>query len=149
MENESSAKIDQDRFDIREYSFKDRPFIFKTWKNALYFGNSWFREIPDQIFDAKYHKIIDFILHKPNVVVKVCCLKEASDVILGYAVLEKAKDNILHFTFVKDSWRGLGIARELCFIGNDSIKICTHLTKIGKTIKYKKNLVFNPFLQGE
>lgn len=72
--------------------------------------------------------------------IKVACLKDSPDVILGYAVYE---GHCLHWVQCKQAWRGIGIAKLLC---PETITTVSHLTRLGKTLMFKKNLVFNPFI---
>lgn len=125
---------------IRSILPEDRNFILATFLRGLYYGDSWFTLIPKQSFMEHYHKVIDYLLAKPGVQVKVACLKDTPDVILGYSILS---NDTVHFVFVKKNWRGIGIARDLV---PNSTKVTTHLTKVGLSILVKKGLTFNPFL---
>lgn len=125
---------------IRDMQPEDKNFIYASWLRGLYYGESWFSLIPKNEFMQHYHKVIDFILNKPTVTIKIACLKEDADVILGYAVFEKDK---LHWVFVKKNWRTIGIARDLV---PSTTKTVTHLTKVGVSILHKHNLSFNPFV---
>lgn len=71
--------------------------------------------------------------------VKVACLEEEPDVVLGYAVYE---GETLHWVFVKKAWRKLEIASKLV---PKKISRITHITKLGKSLK-DKEWVFDPFL---
>lgn len=124
----------------RDYRPEDRNFILATFLRGLYYGESWFTLIHKQAFMEHYHKVIEYLLSKPTISIKVACLKEDQDVILGYAILEP---ELVHFAFVKKNWRGIGIARDLV---PSTTKVTTHLTRIGLSILNKKSLTFNPFL---
>lgn len=117
----------------------DEPFVYKTWLQGLKFGNSWYKLIEDKAYYSVYHKVIEAIILKKEVTVLVACLKEDSEVILGYSVFEP---NRFHWVHIKKKWRGIGLARDLF---PKDIKIVTHLTSVGKNILLKHNLVFNPF----
>ncbi len=126
---------------IRAYKPEDKSFILATWLRGLFYGDSWFKEIPKNVFMLKYHTIIEAILAHPKTVVYVACLKEDADVILGYAVL--GPDNIAHWVFTKSAWRGIGIAKSLI---PQATQVATHLTRVGLSIIRKSNkIVFNPF----
>ncbi len=78
----------------------------------------------------------------PNVNVKIACLKEDENVVLGYSVARKINEvNILDFVFVKSAWRGIGIAKSLV---PSPLHVVTSLTKSGKALK-PKEVIFNPF----
>lgn len=118
----------------------DKNFIMATWLKGLKHGNDWFNAIDQEVYFNTYNKIIEAILDSPGVQIKVACLKEDPDVILGYSVF--AADR-LDWVFCKKIWRGIGIARSLV---PESIKTVSHLTVVGKSILRKRDgIKFNPF----
>lgn len=117
----------------------DVSFIFSTWLKGLKFGNSWYRLIDDKTYYHVYHQVVESILSNPATQVKIACLQDAPDVILGYSVYIGDK---LHWVHVKKAWRKIGIAKDLV-PGN--ITTVSHLTDVGKIIFLKKKLTFNPF----
>jgi hypothetical protein len=119
----------------------DKNFVMSTIMKGLYYGESWFSEIPKQTFMIEYHKVIEFLLNKPTTHVVVACLREDPDVILGYSIC--TAPDIAHWVFIKKSWRGIGIANSL--VPKD-VRYATHLTKTGLSIIRKKNIDFNPFM---
>lgn len=124
---------------IRDFSPSDKNFILATFLRGLFYGESWFSLIDKKIFMEHYHKVVEYILNKPGISIKIACLSEDADVILGYAIYENDK---LHWTFVKKNWRNIGIAKDLV---PSNITTVTHLTKVGLSIIHKKSLQFNPF----
>lgn len=126
---------------IREYLLGDRNFILATWLRGLYYGDTWFREIPKDLFMENYHRVLEALLSKSSVKVRVACLKDDPEVILGYAVVSPGE---LHWLFVKSAWRGIGIAKSL--VPEDTHTV-THLTKVGLGIlkRYPGQVIFNPF----
>lgn len=125
---------------IRDYLPGDRNFILATWLRGLYYGDSWFREIPKDIFMDNYHRALEGILASKAVSVRVACLKDDPEVILGYAIVSSGA---LHWLFVKSAWRGIGIAKSL--VPSDTSTV-THLTKVGLGIlKKHPGVIFNPF----
>lgn len=128
---------------IRPGYENDRPFIMATWLRGLYYGNSWFKEIDKDTFMKNYHDVITDILKFQTTVVNVAAFKDDPDVVLGYAVIGLAYQKpILHWVFVKQVWRKLGIAQSLVPQDTDT---ATHMTAMGKKIK-PKSMLFNPFL---
>lgn len=121
---------------IRQASPLDIPFIYATWLKGLYYGNDWFREMDKEVFFANYHKVIETILQRSGV--RVACLEDEPDVILGYSVVYA--QFTLHWVFVKRSWRKMGIAKRLV----EDANTCTHLTELGKKINNGR-LKFDPF----
>lgn len=130
--------------EIRDLKPLDVHFVYATWLKGLYYGNDWFREIPQDLYFERYHPVVGAILKKPGVFVRVACLKDETDVILGYAVLERKTDTAttLHWAFTKQAWRKIGIMKSLIPEGVTQV---SHLTKIGKALK-PTHWQFNPFL---
>lgn len=140
----------KDLIQTRDYRPTDRNFILATWLRGTYYGDSWFSEIPKNIFMEQYHKILESFLLRPGVNIKVACLKEEPEVILGYAVSRNIKNgeadiSVLDWVFVKAAWRKIGIAKMII---PSRINTCTHLTKAGLSILKQKlpNVIFNPFV---
>lgn len=123
---------------IRDWKVGDENFILSTFLRGLYYGNDWFKEIPKDLFMTKYHDIIEYLLAKPNTVVKIACLKEDEDVILGYSI---HRDSILDFIFVKKAWRKKGIGKALLPLTFTKV---SHLTKVGRALK-PTSCIFDPF----
>lgn len=127
---------------IRDINDNDKNFIYASWLRGLYYGDSWFSLIPKSIFMGAYHGFIQLVLDRKNTVVKIACLKDDPDVILGYAVLTPSVKAI-NWVFVKKAWRTIGIAKQLV---PSEFKVATHLTKVGLSIASKKDIIFNPFV---
>ncbi len=127
-------------YDIRAAKPEDLNFVRASFRNGLYYGNSWFNLIPYPIFKRHYRPVIEAIIAKNDV--WVACLKDDPDVILGYGIVSKDFTTI-HWTHVKDKFRKMGIARAL--LPQYPVYI-THLTAVGKLLMPKfENCVFNPF----
>lgn len=125
---------------VRDATPGDRNFILATWLRGLRFGNDWFRIIPSDIYFTAYHAYIEAILAKPNTTVKIACLKDDTEVVLGYAVYTGDR---LDWVFVKQAWRAIGLAKSLV---PQSITSVSHLTKVGLSLlKRRPNVIFNPF----
>jgi hypothetical protein len=138
-----------DLITVRDSTADDHRFIMATWLRGLYYGDSWFSAIPKGIFMANYHALLERLLAN-GAKVRVACLKDSPDVILGYAVTRKMAVGtqvvtILDWVFVKTAWRKIGIAKLL--VPQDT-QACTHLTKSGQAILKAKmpQVVFNPFI---
>lgn len=126
--------------EIRDFISDDRPFIKATWLKGLRYGNDWFRLIDSKAYFKVYGEMLERLLDDPSTQVRIACLKEGKDVILGYSV---SKGNTLHWVQVKENWRNIGIAKRLVPSTTDTV---THLTKVGLCIfKKHRNIIFNPF----
>jgi hypothetical protein len=126
--------------ELREGRQEDFKFITKTFTSGLYFGNDFFKEVPKEIFFNYFPILVNELLSVSSV--KVACLKEDPDVILGYSLFRGSR---LHWIYVKQAWRKNGISKLLVPL---EINTCTYLTKVGKSLK-PKEWIFNPFLIGE
>lgn len=134
--NSELAKL----YEIRDYTEADKAFVMATFLRGLYYGDSWFSIIPKQIFMDNYKLIAEALLAKN--IIKIACLKEDKDVILGYSILSNDFNNI-HFVYVKSAFRRQGIGKSLL----PQFPLCvTHLTTLGKSLLPKfNNCIFNPF----
>ena len=72
---------------IRDFRPEDKNFILSTFLRGLYHGGSCFSIMNKQTFMEHYHGVAESLLASPNTKVKVACLKEDLDVILGYTML--------------------------------------------------------------
>lgn len=118
----------------------DKNFILATFLRGLYYGNYWWNDVPKQIFMDNYKIVAEELLQQS--MVKVACLKEDSDIILGYSILS-TDFQVIHWVFVKSSWRQKGIAKNLLPKYPSAV---THLTKLGlKLLSKYENTVYNPF----
>lgn len=143
QENDSPVLYKKDLITVRDYVPADRNFILASWLRGLYYGSTWFSEIPKGIFMANYHNVLERILSHTATVIKIACLRDEPETILGYSVYrEGAGICALDYVFVKSRWRRIGIARDLVPV---NMQYCTHLTKLGKVLK-PQGCVYNPFL---
>lgn len=129
-------------YEIRDMKIEDTNFIMATFMNGLYYGDSWFSQIPKKIFTDNYSKVAEAFVSTKNTVIKVACLKEDVDVIIGYSILSLNYQTI-HFVYVKEAWRNKGIAKSLT--PRYPIAV-THMTALGRILLPKlEGAVFNPF----
>lgn len=103
-------------YTFRPYTLDDIPFIQSSWGKSYYqegFGNTLFRA---EEFHGFHRPLRESVLNKPNATVIVCSAKDDPNFILGFSIVEKPINNpllILHYIYVKYSFRGEGIGREL------------------------------------
>lgn len=134
--------LKKDLVSIRGPHPEDVNFIYASWLRGLYYGNTFYGEIPKDIFMANYHKVLEVLLSKATV--RVACLKDDPEVILGYSITRYTStgDVALDWIFVKSAWRRIGIGKSLV---QDNTNVVTHMSKVGKSLK-PMNWVYNPFL---
>lgn len=132
----------QGLYNIRDATKEDHNFIFSSFLNGLYHGDSWFSQIPRRIFMDNYKKIIQTAVVSSKITIKIACLPEDTNVIIGYSILS-ADFKAVVWVFVKPRWRKKGIARSLV---PKSPEVVTHLTELGRILLPKlPETVFNPF----
>lgn len=128
-------------YHVRDYKESDKSFILSTFLRGLYYGDSWFSLIDKKIFMDNYKHIAEKIVSSPNTTIRVACLIEEPDVILGYSILSTNKTIV--WVYVKSVWRKRGIGRTLT---PEFPTAVTHLTALGKSLLTKiPGAVFNPF----
>lgn len=127
--------------ELRDYREGDKSFVLATFLRGLYYGNEFFKLIPKHIFMDNYKHVAEALVSKN--IIKVVCLKEETDVILGYSILSKDFQTI-HWIFVKLAWRKKGVCKSML----PQFPVCyTHFTTIGKKLVEEKfkDAVFDPF----
>lgn len=132
-----------DLITVRDGVGDDFNFIMATFLRGLYYGDSAFSAMQKDSFMKQYNRILVRLLGSSKIKVKVACLKEDSNVVLAYSILNE-DETTLHWVFTKKSWRNIGLGKSLIPI---TITNCTHMTSLGAEIKQKKNLPieFDPF----
>lgn len=126
---------------LRAYEDGDKAFIMATFLRGLYYGDSWYSTIPKNRFMECYHSFLESLLDSPGIDIKVACLPDDKDVIIGYSIYT---NTVLHWLYVKEKWRKLGVAKALL---PNPLTAVTHLTDLGrKLLKKKEGVYFDPFL---
>lgn len=133
--------------EVRQGCEADIPFIFSTWLRS-YRDNSFFaKRIKNSIFFDGHHKVIEHLLQKPGLQVLVAHAGSDANTIFGYLVTEPAA-KVVHFAYVKKSFRRLGIAKALLDHFGADLNECqfTHWTFDLDSILPKFPLItYNPY----
>ena len=87
----------------------------------------------------EYHGFLEAKFAMPGTVIKVACLVEEPDVILGFSV---SHGDTLDFVFVKPDWRRIGIGTDLV---PSEITSTSGFTRVGDIIRRKRGWSFNPW----
>ncbi len=130
-------------FSIRDYLPEDLHFILSTWLRGLFYNSNTFRGIDKKSFFQHYEPVLRRLIASSRG--RIACLVEDPSVILGYAFYEIPKlDVILHYIYVKQAFRRIGIAKDLMPM---KINQVTHLTLLGQKIleSHFKHIKFDPF----
>ena len=134
---------------IRKALPEDISFIYSSWLKSFRYGATANKLVRTDIFFTNYREVLDSILARSLTL--VACLPDSPEVILGYMVYE---EDIIHYCFIKHSFRRLGIASRLLEqtgLKDSEFKV-THrtneLSKILDSLILVKGLKleYNPFL---
>ncbi len=114
----------------------DQPFIFSSWRNALWYDDDNRAEGQSDRFYRHATKSIRTILDSPACRVRIACVDGVADHIVGYSVVT---GDCLQFVYVKADYRGRGIGRLL--VPKSITAVSPVMTKIGRAIAIKKNFI--------
>lgn len=129
-----------DLYTVRDGVPEDKNFVLATFLRGLYYGDTWFTKIPKDIFMDNYKQLAEALL--TTGLLQVACLKEDSSIILGYSLLS-SDYSVIHWVYVKKTWRAIGIGKALTPQHPSSV---SHLSELGELLLKKyPNTVFNPF----
>jgi len=135
--------------EIRLAYIEDLPFIFATLLRSYRHASTFARKISNEVFYKYHHMFLDSCLKRTCSRVLVAHPKGSPDVILGYLLTERREDgmDVVHYTYVKKSFRQMGVAKALWAHLEDKNYVITHYTVDADWImkKYSK-LTYNPYL---
>jgi len=131
-------------YNIRDANKNDHNFILATFLRGVYHGDTFFSQVPKDLFMSRYKLVAQGLVNDPNTKIKVACLPDDPDVVLGYSILSGDYSTV-NFVFVKNAWRLKGIGRSL--LPKDfKYVVPQHITGAGKIILTKFPTVkMNPF----
>ena len=129
-------------YNIRDFRADDANFVRACFLRGLYYGNSFYNLMPQDVFMVNYKPVIESFLINHNVSIKVACLPDDTDTIIGFSIMSKDQ-SALHWVYVKKDWRNHGIGRKLT---PENPQTVSHLTELGKSLMTKlPKTIFNPF----
>ncbi len=132
---------------IRRATDGDVPFIFNSWLKS--YRNSWFAKLVlNPIYFDQHHKILERLAKTSEIL--VACNNEDIGQIYGYICAEKIDGVfVLHYCYVKHTFRGMGIAKELLNVFDHKLgdaAFYTHHTRIAESLSPKYSMIYNPYL---
>ena len=137
---------------IRPYEAGDVSFIFSSWLKS-YRGSPVVRSVPNTIYYAKHHEVIEKILSAAGTEVWVACHEDSPENILGYVVATHGNDSvIIHWVYSKQMVRMQGLAKRLikkAIDGSHNPVSYTHYTKMVDILKGDAKASYNPYLLWE
>ena len=132
---------------IRSAEESDIPFIYSSFLNCIKYDSAVGLSVRKGIFFENYRTVIDSILRNENCNVLIACKPDETKVIFSFLVFEPT---IIHFVFVKESFRNFGIAKALfnqAFLDYKGDVTITHRTQfIESLLRNHAQLVYNPFV---
>ena len=89
------------------------PFVLSSWLKTYKYSSPFARRIRNEIYYKRHHAIATAILNRASTKVYIATPKGEPDVYLGYLVIERSAFAVIHFCYVKTSFRRLGIMSAL------------------------------------
>lgn len=132
---------------LRQANQEDVSFIFNSWLKS--YRNSLFaKNIPNEIYFTNHHNLVENLLQNNKVI--IACSKEDPSQIYGY-ICAGHTDGILtlHYIYIKQTFRNMGIAKQLLSMFNHDSAIAsvyTHHTRIAEKLGPKYNMFYHPYL---
>lgn len=138
----------QAEFQIRPALLEDVPFIFSSWLKS-YRDAPAVRGVPNSIYYAEQHRLIEKVFSSKNLRVYIACDKEETTQIFGYLVAEVSESGpVLHWEYVKHSFRNFGVGKGL---EKHLLEVCPGpltYTQAGKNCERLlkgREYIYNPF----
>ncbi len=126
---------------------EDKAFIFNSWLKSFRKG-TFSANVDNSVYYANHHKLIERILLKSKTI--ICCNSQDPSIIYGYVVYQEVESQfVLHFVYVKNIYRKLGLASKLLAETKHDFNILgcyTHQTNVGVAKEEKYNLVYHPYI---
>jgi hypothetical protein len=122
----------------------DVPFLINSWIKSYWDGGVTLRYVDRVSYFASHHRIIEAVLSRPETAVTVIHPEGEPRVIVAYLV---QGPGVVHYVYVKNAFRHLGLARTLIGDVNKDIGAVTHLTTKAERILSKNGIHyrFNPY----
>lgn len=130
----------------------DVPFITSNWLRCVR-NSPWVKGCPNSMYYNYHHRLLDHIL--PRATTLLAVNEKNDNELLGFATGEFLDEQVfvLHFVYVKDHFRLLGVAGKLleAFLlnSNPAIKLYTAKTRDIYPIEDKladRGYIYNPYL---
>jgi len=128
---------------FRKAKASDINFIYDSFLKSMKNDSSLGRLCTAHVFFKEFPAIIDRILSDSETL--VASADEDDETIIGYIIFEP---NVVHYLFVKEAFRNLGIAKELigqALAGKMEFTYTSRTHHIREIIKKYPGITFNPF----
>lgn len=140
----------EDSIRFRPYiQSNDQAFVFSTWLKNYRHSSYFAKRIRSSIFFPGHQKVLELLFEKPTLRVVVATPIDDDQTILGYLAAEFHHTKpVIHFIFIKDAFRNMGIAKALVnFVKIDLNEVqFTHWTiPVDDYIRKYPNMLYNPY----
>jgi GNAT superfamily N-acetyltransferase len=132
---------DKPQFVVRTGNEEDWNFVYATWLRSFKRSSYFAKHIQDALFFENHHKIVEAILRR-GALVRVATPAEDPATILGYLVGE---GEVVHFIYVKKSFRGFGVARSLLSQTSHDSQFSHWTYDADYLLKKYPKAVYNPY----
>jgi|TARA_R110000868_G_scaffold43972_8_gene147503 GNAT superfamily N-acetyltransferase len=126
----------------------DLSFIFSSWMRS--FKQSYtVRPVPSKIYHDNQKQIIEYIIARSEII--IACNAEDPAHIFGWACYEIEPIHTLHYVYVKQPYRSMGIASALLIQSYNAKRSAsaptqaTHSTKGYTFLQTSFDMIYNPF----
>jgi ribosomal protein S18 acetylase RimI-like enzyme len=134
--------MSEQQYAIIEGLHDARSLVYATWLRCYQSSSPMARHLHKDTFFREHHQVIDRILARPSTEVRLAVLPDDPSVVFGWSVHEPG---LIHFVYVKPSFRRYGIAKSL-LAGLPSEGEYTHFTYVLKDLEPKlAGYKFNPY----
>lgn len=136
------------RLIFRPHTPEDLAFLLDSWGSSYYRGTNAYKHISPDEFHAYHRPIRERFLARPQAAIIVCSPDNDEWHILGWIAVEKtASGIILQYLYVKEAFKGQGIAKQLIKRAIPTSPVFfTHLTDRAARIMSKKQDQFGGFI---
>ena len=133
-------------FSLRSYRAEDFNFIANSYLKS-YRRSPEVRHMLNEVYYPTFTQRLEYMLKTSTIL--VACSNEDPSHILGYAIVNKDHTwDILHYVYVKYTFRRMGVATELvkhlCPHIGTRMTLVSHLRKNWAEAEAKYKLVFDP-----
>lgn len=133
---------------IREITDKDKNFIFSSWLKS-YRNAQAVKPVVNTLYYKEQHRVIEELLERSKVL--VLHSPDDENNLIGYVVVEEIQGiPVIHWLYVKHTFRGMGLARILLLhIGVAAETTCcfTHMSAAANGVSKKfPAAYYNPYL---
>ncbi len=126
---------------FREPSKADYNFIASSWLKSF---RKFEPKVDSDVYYKHHNRLIDSIMARSKVI--IACNENDNEQVFGYIVYEESPISIVHYTYVKEAYRKMGIAKALSRAAHiTDVFVFTHLTHASYTVFKDKKSYYNPY----